>query len=483
MMANASRDPYWQASVRGEVLRHPAIAEIIQDKCTTCHTPMARFTAIQDGEAAGLMLDDGFSDAEHPLHTFAMDGVSCTVCHQITQHNLGEAESFSGGYQIDSSLPMGRRPAFGPYQMETSLAIVMRNSSGFVPVQSMHVEQSELCATCHTLYTPFIDDEGEIAGVFPEQTVYLEWLHSDYGESVSCQGCHMPRATGGAYLSPNIPGGELRYPIFQHSFIGGNAYVTQILDTFADELNITATVEQFDQKIVEITEQLATMTAAVNVEDVSLTDDSLRAVVSVESRVGHKFPSAFPSRRAWLHFTVTDAGGRMVFESGAFRPDGFVEGNDNDASPALYEPHYERITSPDQVQIYESIMHDVNGDVTSVLLRGAGYVKDNRLLPAGFDHGAATDARVVGLAVQDANFMETGSDRIVYEIDVGEAAGPYTVSVELLYQSIAYRWAQNLARYQNDPDGALEVRRFLEFYDAVENVPVVVAKATVTAGE
>jgi len=33
MMANASRDPYWQAAVRREVLEHPAAAEAIQDEC------------------------------------------------------------------------------------------------------------------------------------------------------------------------------------------------------------------------------------------------------------------------------------------------------------------------------------------------------------------------------------------------------------------------------------------------------------------
>jgi hypothetical protein len=73
----------------------------------------------------------------------------------------------------------------------------------------------------------------------------------------------------------------------------------------------------------------------------------------VENLSGHKFPTAFPSRRAWLHFTVHDHGGRVVFESGALRPDGSIVGNDNDADPRRFEPHYAAINSTEQVEIYE----------------------------------------------------------------------------------------------------------------------------------
>ena len=38
--------------------------------------------------------------------------------------------------------------------------------------------------------------------------------------------------------------------------------------------------------------------------------------VLVESQVGHKLPSGFPSRRVWLHLIVQDANGGVVFELG-----------------------------------------------------------------------------------------------------------------------------------------------------------------------
>lgn len=36
------------------------------------------------------------------------------------------------------------------------------------------------CATCHTLFTPYVDNEGNVAGEAPEQTPYLEWKNSIY---------------------------------------------------------------------------------------------------------------------------------------------------------------------------------------------------------------------------------------------------------------------------------------------------------------
>jgi len=116
MMANTSRDPYWRASVRAEVISNPDYNEIIQDKCTTCHTPMARITRTFTGDA-GVLLDSGFLDSENDLHVLALDGISCTLCHQINDQRLGEEDSFDGGYVIDSTKSVGERVNFGPYDV------------------------------------------------------------------------------------------------------------------------------------------------------------------------------------------------------------------------------------------------------------------------------------------------------------------------------------------------------------------------------
>ena len=475
IMANASRDPYWRAAVRAEVLAHPAYTAVIEDKCTTCHTPMARFTDAEAG-SQGKMLDDGYASAGHPLHVLALDGVSCNLCHQIREEGLGAVDSFSGGYLIDVELPAGERDAFGPYPVADQLAQIMQGSSGFVPRESPHVDLSELCATCHTLYTPFIDAAGEIAGEFPEQMPYVEWQHSSYRDRVSCQDCHMPLARGGVQLS--ITGGPQREPFFQHVFVGGNVYMLEVLKTYGADLQVTASQAHFEDKQARTLEQMQTRTAAVVVDEATLDGSTLTASVLVANRTGHKLPTGFPSRRVWLHVTVADAAGQVVFESGAPGPDGAIAGNDNDADAAAYEPHYDLIDSPDQVQVYEAIMGDTEGTVTTTLLKGAGYLKDNRLLPLGFDKTTADpDVGVYGAALDDADF-EGAADRVRYVIDVADAPGPFTVTARLLYQSVAYRWADNLRRHD-----APEPAAFVTYYDQVPNDPVVVSTASLEVAQ
>ena len=47
------------------------------------------------------------------------------------------------------------------------------------------MRQAGLCAICHTVFTPHVDSEGKLTGSFPEQTPYLEWAHSSFGQDAS----------------------------------------------------------------------------------------------------------------------------------------------------------------------------------------------------------------------------------------------------------------------------------------------------------
>jgi hypothetical protein len=471
MMANAARDPYWQASVRAEVLENPTYRAVIEEKCSTCHMPMAHFTSIASGEEARL-LDDGFLDPQNEWHVLAMDGVSCTLCHQIRETGFGQPDSFSGGFVIDTD----ERLIFGPYPISEEQAALMQAASGYGAVQSQHITQAELCAICHTLYTPYVDAAGQVAGEFPEQMVYLELTHSSYQGTHACQDCHMPAAQGAVRISTTSDSSHS--PFAQHFFVGGNAYMLEILRTFGEERQVTASSEHFEATKRRAIDQLQNRTATLAIEEIEVLGSQLTATVVVESQVGHKFPTGFPSRRVWIHLMVQDADGGVVFESGVVNPDGAIVGNDNDTDPTKYEPHYQVVAGADQVQMYEAIMRDSEGDVTTTLLRGAGYLKDNRLLPSGFDKETASkDIEVHGEAMGDADFG-AGGDRVTYAIELDSAEGPFTVTAELLYQSIGYRWAQNLRRHE-----APEPARFLDYYDAVPNLPVVVARATAEVGD
>src|SRR5258707_1137828 len=182
--------------------------------------------------------------------------------------------------------------------------------------------------------------------------------------------------------------------------------------------------------------------------------------VLVENLSGHKLPTAYPSRRTWLHVMVRDGNGHVVFESGALNADGSIVGNDNDADPLRFEPHYSEITSPQQVEIYEPILKDSEGRVTTGLLHAVGYLKDNRLLPTGFNKQTAEkDIAVTGKAAEDPDFTDLGS-LVRYKVPTGNAKGPFHVTVELWYQPIGFRWAHNLGAYD-----AAEPQRLVRYYE------------------
>jgi hypothetical protein len=298
-----------------------------------------------------------------------------------------------------------------------------------------------------------------------------------FGEAgISCQQCHMPAAKGAVVISNRPRGRQLsaRSPFAQHHFVGGNVLMLNVFRTYGQELGLSAGTEHLDATLARTIERLETA-AMLSIAQARVEGSTLTLVVKVSSFAGHKFPTGFPSRRAWLHLTLTDADGEVVFESGKPLADGSIAGNAADEDALAYEPHYDRITSADQVQIYESMMQDTDGAVTYTLLRGASYVKDNRILPSGFDAATAgADIAVQGAAASDGNYVG-GEDRVTYEIDLGSATVPLTVRAELLFQPLSYRFAMDL----REDDTAL-VERFSRYYDTVDRAPALAASAQKT---
>ncbi len=250
------------------------------------------------------------------------------------------------------------------------------SSEGFRPTTDNHIQDSALCATCHTLYTRALAPGGQELSLFPEQVPFLEWQHSDYATKNSCQSCHMPEVKEDAPIAAVL--GVLRHGVREHTFVGANFFMLKLLNLHRGDLNVTAMPQELTAEAQRTIDFLQSQTARVSIRNLNVASPNLQADVLVQNLTGHKFPTAYPSRRAWLHVVVRDHDGHTVFESGALRPDGSIEGNDNDADPARYEPHYREINSRDEVQIFEPILKDQNGHVTTGLSNAVGYLKDNR---------------------------------------------------------------------------------------------------------
>ena len=481
MMANSSRDPYWQAGVRRETIDHRQQSDAIQDECASCHMPMARTEARAEGKEGGVFKhlpahNDRFEGTRPDR--LAHDGVSCALCHQITDKNLGTEASFTGGYVIAPPRPSPSarpdREVFGSFKIEKGLSTVMRSTSDSQPTEATHIKQSELCATCHTLITKALGPNGEVIGELPEQVMYLEWKHSDYvAQEKSCQSCHMPVVEEETPIASVL--GSPRKGFARHTFVGGNFFMLGMLNKYRTELGVIAPSADVAASARRTVANLQQATAKVAIERAETAGGRLTIDVAVENLTGHKLPTAYPSRRAWLHVTVRDRAGKTIFESGAIGPNGSIQGNDNDADGTKFEPHYTEIREAGQVEIYESVMRDQSGAPTTGLLNGVGYLKDNRLLPAGFNKVTAEPRiAVVGDAVQDPNFRD-GEDRIRYSIQAA-GEGPYQIDVELRFQVIAFRWAENLRPYDS-----AETKRFVRYYDEMSSASSeVLAKSTIT---
>jgi hypothetical protein len=458
MMANSARDPYWQAGVRRETMDHPARSADIQNECAACHMPMAqRITHAAGGKGevfTHLPVDRPGASA---LQRLATDGISCTVCHQIAPDKLGTRDSFNANFTLRPTPADGARLIFGPYPIDAGRQTIMRSVTGFVQSEAPHIKQSELCASCHTLITEAFAPDGSVVGSLPEQMNYQEWQHSAFNrEERSCQSCHMPRIKGPVRASSVL--GDAREDIAQHVFVGGNSFMVRMFSRYRSELGVAALLSELEATARATERQLQTETATLTVSAPEIAGGSLTFDVDVRNLTGHKFPTGYPSRRAWLHTTVRGRDNAVVFESGALEDSGAIAGNDSDSDPQRYEPHYEHITQADQVQIYEPILGDLTDLPTTGLLKATQYLKDNRLLPRGFEKATApAEIAVQGSAAEDADFTGSG-DRVRYSVSV-KGAGLYIIEVELLYQPIGYRWAQNLAGYD-----APEPKRFVSYY-------------------
>lgn len=77
---------------------------------------------------------------------------------------------------------------------------------------------------------------------------------------------------------------------------------------------------------------------------------------------------------------------------------------------------------------------------------------------------AGPDIAVHGDAADDVDFGAPG-DRVRYEVQVGDAPGPFRVRAELWYQPIGFRWARNLSKYD-----AVETNRFVRYFESLSHV-------------
>lgn len=473
LMANSAKDPFWRAKVVHEVALNPDHQLELEDKCTSCHAPLGHFNAHHLGQ-------EHYAMAQLFQDSLALDGVSCVACHQQAS-TVGNA--FSGELEFDSLT------IYGPYGAgKDDAPLLQAPMQLYTPYENImygaHLDGSEACAGCHSLVTQTADMEGNLTGQdYIEQATYHEWLNSSYADDgdtpTDCQDCHMPEVSGGVVIASGQASLGPRAPFKKHILVGGNAQMLEIMRDNTEALGLSASVAQFDSTIAWTRDVLRNETVELSVQDASWVDGLGSVAVEVVNKAGHKFPSGYPARRAWIE-VVAHQGEDTLWHNGRWSPGGFLHGVD-EGGLAEYEPHYTTIDAEDQVQVYELVAVDVTGTPTNVLERAASSAKDNRLLPLGFsdDHEVYDTTRVEGLALYDLEFAfesELGLDRLTYDMTASPSTDlPVVMDVRVWYQSMPPRWVAPMFDIQDST-----IQAFQALFEAQGAAPELVAETSVS---
>ncbi len=352
-----------------------------------------------------------------------------------------------------------------------------------------------------------------------EQATYLEWLNSEYENEVhptnpkakSCQDCHMAaglkdekhgidlpqiRTRIAAVQDTTYPDAENLAPHDQltvrfreqgyrrHNFTGLNVFLLELFNQGDDVLGVrktdfmTGSQQDLGHAVANMARIARDETATVEVKAEREGPNRLTARVVVANKAGHRFPTGVGFRRAFLELVVVQADGgseRVVWASGRTNELGVLVGADGRPLPTeffardpktgeqRYQPHHEVITSPDQVQIYETLLKNAKGEFTTSFVRGCETVKDNRLLPRGWKKDGPSPAlagRFLESTYPDPETAKdprygdgSGSDEVIYRIDLPAGVDPAKLRVRatLYYQAIPPYYLRNL--FETAPDG------------------------------
>ncbi len=312
--SNAFRTPFYRASVN--ILIRTKGIEFARH-CDSCHNPI--------GVLAGALDKSSGLD-----RSFDRDGLTCTTCHSIqsVQTKLGNGSFVMGVPSVMVDEKGNRIPGIVPDA--EILAHLDRHSKA---VMQDFYHTPEFCSACHKANLPQPLNSYKWIRAF---TAYDEWQNSKFSQRnpltfysadfTTCQGCHMKRE---AITLPDY--GAKHGMLASHRWLAGNTAVPFYYG-FDEQLNKTIeflksgnylNVDLFALKIGN-----APMIAPLGATPFTLkANDVVDAYVVVQNKnIGHSLiPEVRDLYEAWVQFTVKDASGAVIYDSGFLKPDGMLD--------------------------------------------------------------------------------------------------------------------------------------------------------------
>jgi cytochrome c553 len=487
-------------------LKHSVI-----NTCFSCHGVMGKRQHDIDHPGQNYDFDYILRTGSQPgaqYGALSRDGISCASCHHIQRDVIPPTwkssplefflqNTITGRFQTGKAEEL-----FGPFKDDEIVTLPMDNALATKPKHDEYIKSARMCGHCHTIDLPVVD-KPPVRPIDPttyhsiEQATYLEWLNSDYQNEFgkpkknaqTCQDCHMPRKLVNERLNVNVdplqtrmaiiedetyPAAEHRAPLndirvrfrekdfSRHEFLGMNAFLLEMFAQFNDILGVrksdymTGTSDNLQNTQQNIFEQARKRSATIQTTQ-KIDGRTLTSEVLVTNLAGHRLPSGVGFRRAFIEFNVVelrDGRERVVWSSGRTNSVGVIVDGEGRPLPTeffangAYQKHHEVITSDDQVQIYEELAKDADGNFTTSFIRRDEDVKDNRLLPLGWSKegpDSSLNGRFLhatyphGNAKDDSDYKDgQGLDRVTYRIELPDDVDPTAISVRasLYYQNI-----------------------------------------------
>jgi tetratricopeptide (TPR) repeat protein len=331
----------WRQSAHANSFRAPwylkNVNALIDEKgvqfsrhCEACHNPVA-------------LLSGDLTQGMPKKRPFEEEGVTCSTCHSIVSTDATGTGSYVMGAPAvlvdETGAPITR-----PVSDAEVLAHLDRHSKA---VMRPLYQTAEFCAACHKAAIPrSLDDYKWLRAI----SLYDEWQGASFtkqsplpfyrkGTVSTCQTCHMVREPlPTAAIDPGAKDGKL----VSHRWLGGNTLIPQFYkyDEQSEKLvaflknasdgNGVLNVDIFalEKESTAASEADRVLAAPLGLSSFSLAPgETLIADVVIQNKgIAHSFvPEQRDFYESWVNFTVKDAAGKTLAESGFIQPDGNLD--------------------------------------------------------------------------------------------------------------------------------------------------------------
>ncbi len=287
--------------------------------CAACHEPV---TLLSGRNTPGAPLDTPERE----------EGSSCVVCHSISDLHaaapVGGATQGNGNYLLappaDYLFAGYENAAAKQLQYFVIRSLPGRHRKDFA---GGLMSKPELCSTCHK---QFIDKEINNFGWVQLQNQYDDWRKGHYnvvndpGQTLACKDCHMPLTDSKETASS---GGRPQHR--SHRFLGANQAVPWLTGD-KEQFRLTEEWLQGKRVVPEITKRWAkgpAIPVRLDAPASAVPGKPLSwKVVVTNNKAGHGFPTGpLDLIETWLEVRLSDAKGKVLFESGALDAKRYVD--------------------------------------------------------------------------------------------------------------------------------------------------------------